>query len=70
VNGAFANPRTSILFGPIFSLDGVHPSSFAHLLVADSVASSINRTYGPAGTGVLKTLLPVPVCGAAVTCPP
>jgi lysophospholipase L1-like esterase len=69
VNGAFANPRTSVLFGPIFSLDGVHPSSFAHRLVADSVAAVINTTYGPNGTGVLKTPLPVPVCGGSVTCP-
>lgn len=60
VNGAFANPRTSVLFGPLFSLDGVHPSSTAHRLVADSVAATINRVYG--------TSLPVPVCGG-VTCP-
>lgn len=69
VSGAFANPRTSVTFGPIFSLDGVHPSSLAHRLVADSVASAINQTYGPNGTGVLQTPLPVPVCGGAVTCP-
>ena len=60
VDGAFANPRTSILFGPLFSLDGVHPSSLAHQIVADSLASAINQTYG--------TSLPVPVCGT-VTCP-
>jgi hypothetical protein len=69
VNGAFANPRTSILFGPIFSLDGVHPSSAAHRVAADSLAHAINRTYGPNGTKILKDTLPVPVCGAAVVCP-
>lgn len=50
----------SVGFGPMFSLDGFHPSSAAHRLVADSVASAINTTYG--------TSLPVPVCGT-VTCP-
>lgn len=47
-------------FGPFFSLDGVHPSTAAHRIVADSVASVINQKYG--------TTLPVPVCGV-VTCP-
>jgi hypothetical protein len=50
----------SVGFGPFFSLDGVHPSSAAQRLFADSVAAITNRTYG--------TSLPVPVCGA-VTCP-
>jgi lysophospholipase L1-like esterase len=50
----------SITFGPIFSLDGVHPSSTAHRLVADSLASAINQQFG--------TALPIPVCGT-VTCP-
>lgn len=50
----------SVLFGPIFTLDGVHPSSTAHQLIADSLASIINQTFG--------TTLPVPVC-ATVTCP-
>ncbi len=49
-----------LTFGPLFSLDGVHPSSLAHELIADSVASAINQKYG--------TTLPVPVCGA-ITCP-
>ncbi len=57
---AFNNPPGSVTFGPLFTLDGVHPSSLAHQLVADSVASAINQTYG--------TTLPVPVCGT-VTCP-
>jgi len=50
----------NIGFGPFFSLDGVHPSTLAHRLVADSVASAINQKYG--------TTLPVPVC-SVVTCP-
>ena len=44
------NPVT---FGPMFSLDGVHPSSTAHELLADSVAAHINAAYG--------TSIPVPV---------
>lgn len=53
---------SSVTFGPLFSLDGVHPSSLAHRVIADSVASAINQHYG--------TDLPVPVCGAgAVDCP-
>ena len=50
----------NVLFGPFFSLDGVHPSTLAHRVVADSLASVINQKY--------STTLPVPVCGA-VTCP-
>jgi lysophospholipase L1-like esterase len=50
----------SVGFGPLFSLDGVHPSSVAQRVFADSIAAITNRTYG--------TSLPVPVCGA-VTCP-
>jgi len=58
ISGALAG--SSVLFGPIFTLDGVHPSSTAHRLVADSLASVINQAYG--------TTLPVPVCGT-VSCP-
>jgi lysophospholipase L1-like esterase len=60
VAGALVSPPQPVTFGPIFSLDGVHPSSTAHRLVADSVASAINAHYG--------TNLPVPVCGT-VACP-
>ena len=60
VSGAFLNPRQSINFGPIFSLDGIHPSSTAHRILADSLASTINQYYG--------TNLPMPVCGT-VSCP-
>jgi lysophospholipase L1-like esterase len=44
----------------MFSLDGFHPSSRAHRLMADGLAGAINATYG--------TSLPVPVCGT-VSCP-
>jgi lysophospholipase L1-like esterase len=50
----------NVTFGPFFSLDGVHPSTAAHQVIADSLASAINQKYG--------TTLPVPVCGV-VTCP-
>lgn len=50
----------SVDFGTIFSLDGVHPSSLAHRLLADSIASAINQKYG--------TGLPIPICGT-VNCP-
>ncbi|HEX5818108.1 MAG TPA: hypothetical protein VFY20_04475 [Gemmatimonadales bacterium] len=36
----------SIGFGPYFSLDGFHPSSAAHRIMADSLISVVNRTYG------------------------
>jgi hypothetical protein len=50
----------SVGFGTMFSLDGFHPSSAAHVLIADGIAAAINTTYG--------TTLPVPVCGS-VSCP-
>lgn len=33
-------------FGPYFSLDGVHPSSLAHTLIASAVINAINTEYG------------------------
>lgn len=36
----------SIGFGPYFSLDGFHPSSAAHRIMADSVIAVVNRAYG------------------------
>jgi len=33
-------------FGSLFSLDGIHPSSAAHQLVADAIIDKINNTYG------------------------
>lgn len=42
----FPDPSTpSAPFGKWFSLDGVHPSSAAHVLVANEVISAINDTY-------------------------
>lgn len=32
-------------FGPLFSLDGVHPSARAHALVTDALIRAINETY-------------------------
>jgi lysophospholipase L1-like esterase len=60
-NVAPALQGQSVGFGTLFSLDGVHPSSLAHRLIADSIASAINQKYG--------TSLPVPVCGGPVNCP-
>jgi phospholipase/lecithinase/hemolysin len=45
----------------LFSLDGFHPSTIAHRVLADSLASAINQKYG--------TTIPVPVCGVAGVCP-
>jgi hypothetical protein len=36
----------SVGFGPYFSLDGVHPSTLAHQLVADSLVSTVNQFFG------------------------
>jgi lysophospholipase L1-like esterase len=63
VSTALVPPGTApgpVGFGPIFSQDGVHPSSAAHRLIADSVAATLNAAFG--------TALPVPVCGT-VACP-
>jgi phospholipase/lecithinase/hemolysin len=35
----------NVTFGSLFSLDGVHPSSAAHRVIADSIISAINATY-------------------------
>jgi hypothetical protein len=35
-----------VTFGDYFSLDGVHPSSVAHHLVADLLTSAVNETFG------------------------
>jgi len=39
-------PNSPVTFGPMFTLDGVHPSATAHRLVADSLIASVNRTFG------------------------
>lgn len=41
-----AAPGQSVGFGPLFSLDGVHPSTTTHRLIADSLIAAVNRTYG------------------------
>ncbi|MDX2193304.1 MAG: SGNH/GDSL hydrolase family protein [Gemmatimonadales bacterium] len=45
---ALPSPQTggNLLFGTWFSLDGVHPSSLAHRIFADSLISLVNRRYG------------------------
>ncbi|HTK57269.1 MAG TPA: hypothetical protein VL295_10590, partial [Gemmatimonadales bacterium] len=40
-------------FGPLFSLDGVHPNLTAHKLIADSIAAHLNAAFG--------TTIPIPV---------
>jgi lysophospholipase L1-like esterase len=40
------SPVPNILFGTYFSLDGVHPGAPAHRVIADSVISAVNHTYG------------------------
>ena len=34
------------LFGPLFSLDGIHPSSLAHRELTNALIDEVNRTYG------------------------
>jgi lysophospholipase L1-like esterase len=34
------------LFGPLFSLDGIHPSAAGHTIIADAFVAAINATYG------------------------
>jgi lysophospholipase L1-like esterase len=35
-------------FGPLISLDGVHPSAAAHILIANELIAVINSKYGTA----------------------
>jgi lysophospholipase L1-like esterase len=55
----FENPETpwgpDQPFGPLFSLDGIHPSSAAHELVADAVIDEINSTYDDAQLSPVST---------------
>jgi lysophospholipase L1-like esterase len=37
---------TSATFGPLISLDGVHPSGAAHVLIANEIIGVINAKYG------------------------
>ncbi len=41
---AFSTP--SALFGPIFSLDGIHPNKAGHKIIADAFVAAINAKYG------------------------
>jgi len=43
------------LFGPIFSLDGVHPSALTHRLITNELVDVINQEYG---TGLQPVELP------------
>lgn len=53
VTGATAAPN---FFGALISFDGVHPSTAAHVLVARSLAGSINTKYGTSlNTGIDRT---------------
>jgi hypothetical protein len=59
-NTAAVGTGGPVTFGPFISLDGFHPTSAAHRILADSLASALNHTYG--------TTLPVPVCTGSL-CP-
>jgi lysophospholipase L1-like esterase len=43
---SFTTP--SALFGPLFSLDGIHPSAAGHKAIADAFVAAINAKYGTA----------------------
>lgn len=48
-NGAiplFPQVDTDTPFGPLFSLDGVHPSLGGHIIAANAVINAVNETYG------------------------
>ena len=38
-------PLSPVTFGPLFTLDGVHPSAETHRLIADSLISAVNQTF-------------------------
>lgn len=44
ISGALAGQ--SVLFGPYITLDGLHPSTQLQRIIADSMISAVNRTYG------------------------
>lgn len=44
--GTTGNPGPNVLFGSMFTLDGVHPSAAAHKIIADSLLSTINANFG------------------------
>lgn len=47
-----AGPPPSVSFGPLFSLDGIHPTPAGHKAIADAFATAINAKFG--------TTLPLP----------
>ncbi len=47
-----AGPPPSVSFGPLFSLDGIHPTPAGHKAIADAFATAINAKYA--------TTLPLP----------
>ena len=36
---------TAIPFGPLMSLDGIHPSAAGHAIIAQAAAQALNATY-------------------------
>jgi lysophospholipase L1-like esterase len=42
----FPNPTSAQPFGQYFTLDGVHPSAAAHILIANGLITAINAKYG------------------------
>ncbi len=48
ITAALSNPLNPgpVTFGPLFSLDGVHPTALAHEYVANAMIAAVNSTYG------------------------
>lgn len=48
ITAALSNPLDPgpVTFGPLFTLDGVHPSALAHQYVANALIQAVNSTYG------------------------
>ncbi len=44
--GGTTDATPNVVFGTYFTLDGVHPSAAAHRVIADSLISAVNTTYG------------------------
>jgi len=42
----FGTPLTNRPLGGLFSLDGVHPTTIAHAIIADQVLATLNATWG------------------------
>lgn len=50
--GTAGNSTNNVLFGSLFTLDGVHPSAAAHKLIANLLIATINAKYGTSVTPV------------------